>query len=163
MTAMKKTVYKLFANSIYKKYDLINPYLFHVLNRKLKFTTFQWSQYLQCPFPGLQNILPQNFLKRILKSCLNFWDEAWWFLSLRVYGLLSSALWLFPQRFGLYVLWPSSGVCRNREPSRNFELRPLLNPGGVTYSDSVSHNLVQVLSIPVLLLACSQMIVSLEV
>ena len=40
---------------------------------------------------------------------------------------------------------------------------------GVAYSDSVSHNRVQVLSIPVLLLACSedwtyslQMIVSLE-
>ena len=25
-------------------------------------------------------------------SCLNFWDEAWWFLSLRVFGLLSSSL-----------------------------------------------------------------------
>ena len=41
---------------------------------------------------------------------------------------------------------------------------------GVAYSDSVSHNRVQVLSIPVLLLACSQdwtcnlkMIVSFEV
>ena len=27
-------------------------------------------------------------------SCLNFWDEAWWSLSLRVFGLLS-----FPQHF----------------------------------------------------------------
>ena len=60
-------------------------------------------------------------------------------------------------------------VCRTREPSRNFELRPLLNPRGVASSDSVSHNRVQVLSIPVLLFACSQdwtsnlqMIVSLE-
>ena len=25
-------------------------------------------------------------------SCLNFWDEAWWFLSVRVFGLLSSSL-----------------------------------------------------------------------
>ena len=24
-----------------------------------------------------------------IESCLNFWDEAWWFLSLRVFGLLS--------------------------------------------------------------------------
>ena len=63
-------------------------------------------------------------------SCLNFWDEACWFLSLRVFGLLSSSLLLFPQRFGRYVLRPSSGVCRTREPSRNFELRPLLNPQG---------------------------------
>ena len=52
------------------------------------------------------------------------------FLSLRVFGLLSSSLLLFPQRFGRYDLLPSSGVCRTREPSRNFELRPLLNPRG---------------------------------
>ena len=52
------------------------------------------------------------------------------FLSLRVFGLLSSSLLLFPQRFSRYVLRPSSGVCRTREPSRNFELRPLLNPRG---------------------------------
>ena len=44
-------------------------------------------------------------------SCRNFWDEAWWFLSLRVFGLLSSSLLLFPQRFGRYVLRPSSGFC----------------------------------------------------
>ena len=55
-----------------------------------------------------------------------------------------------------YVLRPSSGVCRTREPSRNFEPRPLLNPLEVACSDSVSHNRVQVLIIPVLLLACSQ-------
>ena len=51
-------------------------------------------------------------------------------LSLRFFGLLSSSLLLFPQRFGRYVLRSSSGVCRTREPSRNFELRPLLNPRG---------------------------------
>ena len=33
-------------------------------------------------------------------------------LSLRVSGLLFSSLLLFPQRFGRYVLRPSSGVCR---------------------------------------------------
>ena len=37
-------------------------------------------------------------------SCLNFWDEARWFLSLRVFGLLSLSLLLFPQCFGRYVL-----------------------------------------------------------
>ena len=47
----------------------------------------------------------------ILIICLNFWDEAWWFLSLRVFRLLSSSLLLFPQYFSRYVLWPSSGVC----------------------------------------------------
>ena len=44
---------------------------------------------------------------------------------------MSSSLLLFPQRFGRYVLWPSSGVCWTREPSQNFELRPLLNPWGL--------------------------------
>ena len=52
--------------------------------------------------------------------------KRWIHLSLRVFGLLSSIL-LFPQRFGRYVLRPSSGACRTREPTRNFELRPLLN------------------------------------
>ena len=56
-------------------------------------------------------------------SCLNFWDEAWWFLSLRIFGLLSSSLLLFPQHFSRYVFRPSSGVCRTREPTWNFELR----------------------------------------
>ena len=50
------------------------------------------------------------------------------FLSLRVFGQLSSSLLLFPQSFGRYVLRPSSVVCRTREPTQNFELRPLLNP-----------------------------------
>ena len=76
------------------------------------------------------------------------------FLSLRFFGVLSSSLLLFPQRFSRYVLRPSSGVCQTLEPPQNFELRPLLNPRGVTYSDSVSHNRVQVLSMLVLLLAC---------
>ena len=48
----------------------------------------------------------------------------------RVFGLLSASLLLFPQRFGRYVLRPSSGVCRTWKPSRNFELRPSLNPQG---------------------------------
>ena len=32
-------------------------------------------------------------------SCLNFWDEAWWVLSLRVFGLLSSSLLTIKQKF----------------------------------------------------------------
>ena len=58
---------------------------------------------------------------------------------------MSSSLLLSPQRFGRYVLRPL-GVCRTREPTWNFELRPLSNPRGVACSDSVSHNRVQVLS-----------------
>ena len=69
------------------------------------------------------------------------------FLWLRVFGLLLSSLLLFLQHFDRYVLRPFSGICRT----------------------SINHNRVQVLSIPVLLLTCSQdwtcnlqMIVSLE-
>ena len=51
-------------------------------------------------------------------------------LSLRVFGLLSSSLLVFSQRFCRYVHRPTSDVCRTREPLRNFELRPLLNPRG---------------------------------
>ena len=41
---------------------------------------------------------------------------------------LSSSLLLIPQGFGRYVLQPSSRVCRTQEPTRKFELGPLLNP-----------------------------------
>ncbi len=69
--------------------------------------------------------IPQKYLKTfncVQVSCLNFWDEVCWFLSLKVFRLLSSSLLLFPQPFGRYVLRPSSGVRRTREPTRNFEL-----------------------------------------
>ena len=80
---------------------------------------------------------------------------------------ISSFLLLFPQRLGRYVLRPSSGVCRTREPTRNFELRPLLNPRGSPVLILLDTIRVQVLSIPVLLLVsiqdCNlQMIISLE-
>ena len=47
-----------------------------------------------------------------LDSISNFRIINLFLLSLRVFGLLSSSLSLFPQRFGRYVLRPSSGVCR---------------------------------------------------
>ena len=85
-------------------------------------------------------------------SCLNFWDEDWWFLSLRVFRLLSSSLLLFPQYFGQYVLLLQVFVeLRNLPGTSNYILYWI---HGVTCSDSVSHNRVKVLSIPVLLLAC---------
>ena len=68
-------------------------------------------------------------------------------LSLRAFGLLSSSLLSFPQRFGRY----SSGVCRTRELRTMSFIESTL----VACFDSVSHNRVQVLSIPILLLACS--------
>ena len=65
---------------------------------------------------------------------------------------------LIIQGFRSLVFRPSSGVsCRTRELTRNFEPRPLFNPQCVgTCSDSIKHNQVQMLSILVLLLACSQ-------
>ena len=82
-------------------------------------------------------------------------------LSIRFFGLSSSYLLLFPQRFGRYVPWASSGVCRTREPSQNFELRPNYSTG-VACSDSVSYNRVQVLSIGQDYTCNLQMIFSLE-
>ena len=75
-------------------------------------------------FPYFLEYLDQskNIQIRNEVSCQNFWDKVWWFLSLRVFGLFSSSLLLFPQRFGRYILQPSSGVCWIREPTRNFEL-----------------------------------------
>ena len=48
------------------------------------------------------------------------------------------------------------GFVKLGEPTRNFELRSLLNSWRSLCPDSVSHNRVHVLSIPVLLLTCSQ-------
>ena len=48
--------------------------------------------------------------KRYVLGCLNFWDEACWFLSLRVFGQLSSPLLLFPQRFGRYSASNNTGI-----------------------------------------------------
>ena len=87
----------------------------------------------------------------IVFSCLNFWDEACWFLSLRFFRLLSSSLLLllFPQRFGRYVLRPSSGVCRTRGTFAELRTTSFIETTGVACSDSVCHNRVQVLIIPV--------------
>ena len=146
-------------------------------------------------------LFPQRFGRYVLRPssgvcCLNFWEETWWFLSLRVFGLLSSFLLLFPQRIGRYVLQPSSGVCClnfweeawwflslrvsdyclhlycyfhhvSADMSSGLlqvfvELGNLHGTSNYVFywihdcSDSVSHNRVQVLSIPVLLIACSQ-------
>ena len=102
------------------------------------FTHIEWSLLIYAyPYWVLITYISSPILSALINiancyiySCLNFWDEACWFLSLRVFGLLSSPLLLFPQRFSRYVFRPSSGVCRTREPSWNFELRPLLNPRG---------------------------------
>ena len=109
-----------------------------------------------------------NYILSNLMSCQNFWDEAWWFLSLRNFGLWSSSWLLFPQHFGWYVFRPSSGVWSNLGTYMELQTTSFIESMGVAFSDSVCHNQVQ-LSIPVLLLTCIQdwtcnlqMIVSLE-
>ena len=66
------------------------------------------------------------------------------FVSLRIFGLLSSSLLLFPQRFGSYVLRPSSGVLSNSETFTEIRTTSFIESTGVACSDSVNHNWVQV-------------------
>ena len=131
-----------------------------------------------CPFPTTLTATPRVsarvnkcfhiFVK--LNSATSNWKVTPYFefLSIRVFGLLSSSLLLFPQRFDRYVLrydllqvFVELG---NRHGTSSF-----IESTGGACSDCVSHNRVQVLSIPVLELACCQdwtcnlqMIVSLE-
>ena len=64
---------------------------------------------------------------------------------------------LFSQRFGRYVLPPTFfWYLSNSGTFTELRTTSFIESTGVTCSDSVSHNRVQVLSIPVVLLACSQ-------
>ena len=71
-------------------------------------------------------------------SCLHFWNEACWFLSLRVFGLFSSSLLLFPQRFGRYVLCQVFVELGNLHGTSNYVLywihggSPVLIPLAIT-------------------------------
>ena len=78
---------------------------------------------------------------------------------------MSSSLLLFPLCFSRYVLRPFS----NSGTYTELRTTSFIESTGVTCSNPINHNRVQVLSIPALLLACSQdwtcnlqMIVSLE-
>ena len=59
------------------------------------------------------------------KICLNLCDENWWFLSLGIFGLLSSSLLLYTQRFGRYVLRPFSGIFT---PNSGADIEPRIEP-----------------------------------
>ena len=121
----------LYSQSLWRyKMTTIDHILTH-LHMALILSIIQQSWYHFCADFLHDQIFGDNLPNTLLFSCLNFWDEAWWFLSLSIFWLLSSSLLLFPQCFGRYVLRPSSGVCRTQEPSRNFEVHPLLNPRGL--------------------------------
>ena len=102
-------------------------------------------------------------------SCLNFLDEDWWFLSLRALRTIVFIFIVISTTFR--SIWsPVFFRCLSNFGTYT-ELRTtsFIESMGDACSDSVSHNRVQVLSIPVLLLVCSQdwtnnlkMIVSLE-
>ena len=84
----------------------------------------------------------QKLRQKQRKSKQNFWDEAWWFLLSRVFGQLSSSLLLFPAFLR---------CLSNSETYTELWTMSFIESTGVACSDSVSHNQVQVLSIPVLL------------
>ena len=68
-------------------------------------------------------------------------------LLLRIFGLLTSSLLLYSQRFGRYVLRPSSGFSyQTRKSIQNLELNPFIWTTGVDRSNSVNHDRIQVLS-----------------
>ena len=74
-------------------------------------TKFYWFKLQRMDLVRKVQILDES-------SCLNFWDEAWWFLSFRVFRLFSSSLLLYSLCFSLCVLWPSSGVsCKTWKPT----------------------------------------------
>ena len=81
--------------------------------------------------------LSYMFFVLILITNRRIYNIKYLLLSLRVFGLLSSSLLSFPQRFGRYVVQPSSDVRRTQERTRNFKLRPLLL--SVKYSCIVTH------------------------
>ena len=109
----------------YENFYLISVF-FSIDFRKRKTHTYAQTK--------THELFPKNILKAFKSSWIInvkfFWgNEAWWFLSFRVFGLLFSSLLLYFQHFGHCVLRPSSGIsCRTREPTRNFEPRSLFNP-----------------------------------
>ena len=79
----------------------------------------------------LKNITRRKWKTKNNSICLDFLDEASFLLSIRIFGLLTSSLLLYSQRFGWYVLRSSSGVsCRTRVSTQNLELKPLFHPHG---------------------------------
>ena len=101
-------------------------------NASRRISAFPWHSLSNPHFfhaPCLRGIIKEWRLTAIL-TIAKTQTNIFLLWLLRVFGLSSSSLLLFPQRFGRYVHRPSSNICRTREPTQNFELRPLLNPHG---------------------------------
>ena len=90
-----------------------NIHILKQIKDKSKQTIQQWIDFanvswksnkkqrlLKVNKPTIENLLLK---KSEINKSLNLCDEAWWFLSLRVFRLFSSSLLLFRERFGQYV------------------------------------------------------------
>ena len=100
---------------------------FYIQELLLLFIILNYLYHLACHCVSVS-----KFSNQLALSCLNFWDKLWWFLSFRVFRLLSSSLLLYSQHFAQCILRPSSGVsCWTQEPTQNFEPRPLFNLWGL--------------------------------
>ena len=105
----------------------------------------------------------------VVISCLNFRDKAWWFFFIKGFQTIVFIFIVISSTFRPIYL-PAFFRCLSN--SRTYtELRTMsfVESTGVVCSNSISHNQIRVLSIPVLLLTCSQdwtcnlqMIISLE-
>ena len=107
----------------------IYPYLSKsCVSLKLKYEK-DWRKRLSSKFIPYVKVFEKTRVKsRLIYECMEYKKLRQTFLWFRVFGLWFSTLyWRY---FGRYVLWPSSEVCRTREPTWNFESRPLCNPLG---------------------------------
>ena len=71
-------------------------------------------------------ICPPAFFKYLLSKFLRLSLMIFIIKSFRT-SVFIFIVYLFSQRFGRYVIQSSSGVCRTREPSQNFELGHMAN------------------------------------
>ena len=98
--------------------------------------------YILCSYRavvGMFFLVVQHLHIHVKISCLNFWDEAWWFLSLKVFGLLSSSLLLFLLRFGQYILLAFFRCLLNSGTYTELQTMSFIESMGIAGSDSVSH------------------------
>ena len=105
----------------------------------------------------------------VLISSLNFWNEAWWFFIIKGLWTIVFIFIVISTTFRPICPLAFFGCVSNSGTYTELQTMSFIESTGVACSDSVSHNRVRVLSIPVLLLSSRQdwtsnlqMIVSLE-
>ena len=89
---------KLSDKDVNSEYDIVFRRLPLVFILYLLIKLSHLAVFYGCIYPAFpQDATRVLFFRFIVTTCLNFWNEAWWFSSLRVFVLLSSSLLLFPQ------------------------------------------------------------------